>query len=413
MATSRKTTAKAAVQSAAKTTKAAAVQPAKRAVRKKVKKRSSRGGGKGFFFAMLFVLVFALVYHFFGQQIWTELAEFGVRLTSDGAIVLEPGEVLVSFIDVGQGDAILVRSRDHAVLIDGGEHAQRNALTGYLRGAGIRRLDYVVATHPHSDHIGGLVTVLSQFEVGHVVMPDITHNTATFLRFLEVIDNRDIPVIFPLPGDSIRAGILDFAVLGPPNPHPGPVRNLNNASIVLRLEHGQTSFLFTGDAERPEEADILEAGYDLGSTVLKVGHHGSDTATTYPFLREIMPQYALISCGKDNSYGHPHDNALSRLRDADVTLFRTDLQGTITCTSDGKTVSFTTERNANTQTNPTVSSKPDAPAAEEVHYIGNVNSRKFHRPTCSGLPDEKNRVTFETRDAAIDEGYAPCGSCKP
>lgn len=338
MATSRKTTAKAAVQSAAKTTKAAAVQPAKRAVRKKVKKRSSRGGGKGFFFAMLFVLVFALVYHFFGQQIWTELAEFGVRLTSDGAIVLEPGEVLVSFIDVGQGDAILVRSRDHAVLIDGGEHAQRNALTGYLRGAGIRRLDYVVATHPHSDHIGGLVTVLSQFEVGHVVMPDITHNTATFLRFLEVIDNRDIPVIFPLPGDSIRAGILDFAVLGPPNPHPGPVRNLNNASIVLRLEHGQTSFLFTGDAERELEEWLVNSGANLSSTVLNVGHHGSRTSSTEAFLDAVNPIAAVITLGENNRYNHPHDEVMQRLNARDIMVYRTDQLGTIRMITNGQRI---------------------------------------------------------------------------
>ncbi|MCL1788362.1 MAG: MBL fold metallo-hydrolase, partial [Defluviitaleaceae bacterium] len=186
MATQRKTTAKSAVKTAAKTAaKPAAAKPVKRAVRKRVKKRSNRRGGRGFFFAMLFVLALALVYFFFGAQIEAEL---GIRQTG-GVILLEADEILVSFIDVGQGDAILVRSQDHAVLIDGGEHAQRNALTGYLRAAGIRRLDYVVATHPHSDHIGGLVTVLGQFEIGHVVMPDITHNTATFERFLEVIDN--------------------------------------------------------------------------------------------------------------------------------------------------------------------------------------------------------------------------------
>jgi competence protein ComEC len=120
--------------------------------------------------------------------------------------------------------------------------------------------------------------------------------------------------------------------------------------------YGNASFLFTGDAERPAEQDILEMGYDLSATVLKVGHHGSDTATTYPFLREIMPQYAVISCGEGNSYGHPHDDLLSRLRDADVTVYRTDLQGTIICVSDGSTVTFNTERNENAHTNPTAPS---------------------------------------------------------
>ncbi|MCL1833925.1 MAG: hypothetical protein FWG49_05415, partial [Leptospirales bacterium] len=130
-------------------------------------------------------------------------------------------------------------------------------------------------------------------------------------------------------------------------------------------------------------------------------------STTYPFLREIMPQYAVISCGKDNPYGHPHENTLSRLRDADVALYRTDMQGTITCTSDGNAVSFSVERNADVHTNPTM------PTAEEAYYIGNTNSRKFHRPSCSGLPAEKNRVMFETREAAAGAGYEPCGICKP
>ena len=141
--------------------------------------------------------------------------------------------------------------------------------------------------------------------------------------------------------------------------------------------------------------------------MLKVGHHGSDTSSSYLFLREVMPEYAIISCGKDNSYGHPHDETLSRLRDADVTLYRTDMQGTVTCTSDGKTVSFTVERNAGTETNPTEKT------SDADYYIGNINSHKFHRPDCSGLPAEKNRVIFDTREEAIEQGYDPCGTCRP
>ena len=325
----------------------------------------------------------------------------------DGAAV--NGDFSVYFIDVGQGDSALVVCDGAAMLIDGGNPSDSDLIYTFLKDHGVTHLEYIAATHAHSDHIGGLAGALNYATVGTAFCPVTEYDSRAFDNFVKYLGEQDKAVTVPSHGDKFQLGGADVLVVGPIRSSNEP----NNTSIVLKITYGQTSFLFTGDAERPEEADILEAGYDLRSTVLKVGHHGSDTATTYPFLREIMPQYALISCGKDNSYGHPHDNALSRLRDADVTLFRTDLQGTITCTSDGKTVSFTTERNANTQTNPTVSSKPDAPAAEEVHYIGNVNSRKFHRPTCSGLPDEKNRVTFETRDAAIDEGYAPCGSCKP
>jgi competence protein ComEC len=228
-------------------------------------------------------------------------------------------------------------------------------------------------------------------------------DSRAFANFVKYLGEQGKSITVPSPGDTFSLGGADIQILAPLNPSDEP----NNTSIVLKLTYGDVSFLFTGDAEREEEAEILEAGYDLSATVLKVGHHGSETSTSYPYLREIMPQYAVISCGTGNSYGHPREETLSKLRDADVTLFRTDLQGTITATSDGKTVTFTTERNSTTQTNPTVVT------AEEAYYIGNVNSHKFHRPDCSGLPDEKNRVTLDTRETAIEEGYEPCGICKP
>lgn len=183
-------------------------------------------------------------------------------------------------------------------------------------------------------------------------------------------------------------------------------------TVVLGGEEGvHTSFLLTGDAERTAEADILAAGYDLSSSVLKVGHHGSDTSTSYPFLREVMPEYAVIQVGKGNSYGHPTEDTLSKLRDADVKVYRNDLQGTIICTSDGESVSFITEKNESIQTNPTVTVMPEQNDVGE--YIGNKNSKKFHLPTCKTLPAEKNQVFFESRQDAVDAGYDPCGNCKP
>jgi competence protein ComEC len=197
-------------------------------------------------------------------------------------------------------------------------------------------------------------------------------------------------------------------------------------SIILKLTYGDVSFLFTGDAERVEEADILEVGYDLSATVLKVSHHGSETSTTYPFLREVMPEYAVISCGKNNSYGHPDETLLSRLRDADATVFRTDMQGTITATSDGKTVTFATERNVDAQTNPTenekattspsttrpnVSTSPGTAQTAETERIGNRNTKVYHAPDCKNLPDEKNRVYFNTREEAEAVGMKPHEAC--
>ena len=173
------------------------------------------------------------------------------------------------------------------------------------------------------------------------------------------------------------------------------------------------------------EQDILSKGYELGSTVLKVGHHGSKDSTTYPFLREIMPEYAIISVGKDNSYGHPTDDALSRLRDADVKVFRTDLQGTIICVSDGETVSISVERNkdADTLTNPTEApteapTEPEKtePEATGTDYVGNKSSKKFHYAWCSSVDKmkESNKYYFTgTREEMIAKGYEPCGNCHP
>ena len=279
---------------------------------------------------MLFVLAFALVYHFFGDQIFNREVE----------IVVGEGEIAVSFIDVGQGESILVRSTGHAVLIDGGEHSQRNAVLNYLRDAGVRRLDYVVATHPHSDHIGGLVAVLSQVDVGRVVMPDVTHTTDTFRRFLEAIENRNIPVTIPEPGDVLRAGMIELAVIGPPNPHPGPQDNLNNASIVLRLVHGRTSVLFTGDAEEELERWILDSGAYISSSVLSVGHHGSRTSTSEAFLHAVSPRAAVISLGANNQFGHPHREVTDRLNARGVTIFRTDQLGTVRMITDGENIYF-------------------------------------------------------------------------
>jgi len=315
-------------------------QPIKRAIRKTTRKRQNKRRGqlgKKFFLSMLFILAFVVVYQFFWDDIQAQL---GIQFGGSGAVVLAENEILVSFIDVGQGESILIRSRSNAVLIDGGEHRERNAVLGYLRSAGVRRLCYVVATHPHSDHIGGLITVLGRLDVGSVVMPDVTHNTATFERFLEVIENNNIPVNFPLPGDRLQAGIIDLLVIAPPSPHPGPASNLNNASIVLRLEHGQNSFMFTGDGERELENWMVNSGVNLAATVLNLGHHGSRTSTMEAFLDAVSPRAVVISLGANNTYGHPHREVVERLNARDISIYRTDQLGTIRMITDGQQISI-------------------------------------------------------------------------
>ena len=314
----------------------------------------------------------------------------------------DPG-FCIYYIDVGQADSALVVCEGETMLIDGGNVADSDLVYTFLKKHGITRLNYIVATHAHEDHIGGLAGALNYAAASVAFCPVTEYDSRAFNSFVRYLENQGVSITVPKPGDSFRLGGAEVVILGPVSLTSDP----NNSSIVLKITYGVTSFLFTGDAERPAEQEILETGADISATVLKVGHHGSDTSTTYPFLREIMPEYAVISCGAGNPYGHPHENTMSRLRDADVTVYRTDMQGTITCESDGLDVHFTVEKNAGAQTNPTVA------VTEADYYIGNTNTHRFHKPDCSGLPAEQNRVILETREEAISQGFQPCGICKP
>ena len=293
------------------------------AVRKRRQdKGQNRNAGRPFALAMALLLGFALLYTF--------------AFENTNALIPGDNEIIVAFLDVGQGDSILIRSRDNAVLIDGGDVNLHETVLGYLRQAGISRLDYVVATHPHRDHIGGLIGVINRVEVGQVLMPDVVHITTTFENFIRVIENNQIPASAPEPGERFQAGIIEFTVLAP---LPGTVsRNLNDASIILRLEHGNTSFLFTGDAEALSERALLASGQYLRSDVLKIGHHGSRTSTTTAFLDTVAPIAAVISVSSGNQFGHPHSEVLERLAERGITVYRTDKMGTIVMATNGERI---------------------------------------------------------------------------
>lgn len=336
---------------------------------------------------------------------------------SIGVSDAESGSIFaVHFIDVGQADAALVLCDDEAMLIDGGNAEDSNLIYSYLKERGIYHLDYIICTHAHEDHVGGLAGALNFASVDNALCPVTDYDSKAFRSFVKYLRKQTVGITIPSAGDSFSFGSATVDVIGPINPSDEP----NNTSIVLRIVHGDTSFLFTGDAEREEEQDILDAGYDLCSTVLKVGHHGSDSSTTYPFLRETMPQYAVISVGADNSYGHPTEDTLSRLRDADVKVYRTDMQGTVICESDGKEVTFKTEKNLDGDTVASVGpNSTQGEASEETEgfeYVLNTNTKKFHYPSCSSVDQmkDKNKEYYTgSRDVLIDQGYSPCGRCKP
>ncbi len=310
----------------------------------------------------------------------------------------------IHFIDVGQADAALVVCDGETMLIDGGNREDSQLIYTYLKNEDVTHLDYLVATHAHEDHVGGLPGALNFATVGTALCSVDDHDSNVFETFVSQLAKQGKQIEIPRAGNRFELGSAQVQVVGPVRPSDEP----NNMSIVLRIEYGETSFLFTGDAEREEEQDILDAGYELESTVLKVGHHGSENSTTYPFLRAVMPEYAVISVGEGNSYGHPTEEALSRLRDAGADVLRTDVNGTIICTSDGKRVTFHTE-SGNPEEN---QSKGDV----QMEYVLNTGTKKFHYPTCGSVKDIKaaNRETFSGPKSALRlQGYTPCGNCKP
>lgn len=336
----------------------------------------------------------------------------------------------VTFLDVGQGDAAVLQCGGQTMMIDGGKAKASSYIYSWLKKNQISYLDVMVATHTDADHIGGLSGALNYAKVGTAYCPVTSGTTKTFQSFVRYLKKQGKSITVPEAGDEFSLGGAQVRILGPKDPQ----AEGNNSSIVLKVTFGDTSFLFTGDAEREEEQELLESGYDLESTVLKVGHHGSDTSTSYLFLRTVNPQYAVISVGADNTYGHPTEAVLSRLRDADVKTCRTDLQGTITAVSDGKKVTVQTERNADINTlgnagpgqkdetgqkDKAVSSAGKAAASDssaEKTYVLNTNTHKFHDPDCSSVSQmkEKNkRVVTESRDQIIADGYDPCGRCHP
>lgn len=310
---------------------------------------------------------------------------------------------LIHFIDVGQADCALLEYEGKFMLVDGGNREDGQLVVSYLQNQGVEELEAVVCSHAHEDHVGGLPAVLAVYPTKAVYAPTNDYASRVFDDFVHYTDQQGLSVTIPAPGDTLFLGDVTATVLGPVKTYPDP----NNTSIVLKVTYGDTSFLFTGDMETQAETDMLTYWEDTPGLfdvdVLKVGHHGSDTSTGYRFLYEVMPTYGVISVGEGNSYGHPHEEPMSRLRQAGVTVLRTDKLGSVTAHSDGETVFFTWENQS--------AAPENAEPVQPERYIGNKNSQKFHSPYCGSLPSEKNRVEFSSYQQAVDAGYTPCTGC--
>lgn len=257
------------------------------------------------------------------------------QLNTSNAPVM--GELKVHFINVGQADSILIQQGSSSMLIDAGNNGDSETVKNYITNQGITKLDYVIGTHPHEDHIGGLDYVINSFQIGNIYMPKATSTTKTFTDVVSAIKNKGMQITTPVPGDSFKLGQADCKILAP---NSSSYEDLNNFSIVIKVTFGNNTFMFDGDAEKVSETEMLNKGFDLKADVLKVGHHGSSSSTSDEFLKKVNPKYAVISCGVNNDYGHPHKETMKRLKDSGINVYRTDESGTIICTSDGNNISF-------------------------------------------------------------------------
>lgn len=247
------------------------------------------------------------------------------------------GKLKIHYIDVGQADAILIEQEGKYMLIDAGNNDDKEELLSYLKSNGVKKLEYVIGTHPHEDHIGSLDAVIETFEIGKVLMPKVTHTTRTFKDVVSETKKKGLKFTTPKVGDTFELGEGNFTVLAPSG---SEYKDMNDYSIVIRFEYGNRSFMFTGDAEAHSEKEIIYNGLELKSDVLKTGHHGSISSSSIEFLKKVKPKYGVISCGKDNDYGHPHKEIIERFNKQGIKMLRTDELGTIVCLSDGESIEF-------------------------------------------------------------------------
>lgn len=361
-----------------------------------------------------------------------QAALLSVLIIAISAFAVSASGLQVHFIDVGQGDSELIQFNGTNILIDGGTQDMGSVVESYLRDHGVSSLSLVVSTHPHEDHLGGLLTILNDFPVGQILDSDQAHTTLTFETYLNLIDQKNISYVVAERGQSIDLDPVKIEVLSPPATHFAD--DLNQNSIVLKVTYNNISFMLMGDAGIVAESSLLSSGYDLQSDILKVGHHGSSSASSSAFLRRVKPTSSIIEVGTGNDYGHPTQKTLNALQSTGSKVYRTDNNGNVVVTTDGQSYNVTTEKQswstANTATQATTSAVtwPASQTAtsgttaiattstsSQGSFVGSSKSDKYHYPSCSAAKKIKssNLVTFSSSADARAHGYVPCGKCHP
>lgn len=335
------------------------------------------------------------------------------------------GTLQVHYIDVGQGDSILLTQGEHSMLIDAGDNSCGTRVQSYLQANNISTLDYVMGTHPDSDHIGGLDVIIYKFDCRHVFMSECSKDTKTYEDVINSAKEKEYEITSPVAGDTFSLGEAQVMVLSPEKDvdYGG---DANNSSIAVKVTFGENTFLFTGDCEEATENQMLQSGYDLQADVMKAGHHGSDSSNTRAFLKAVNPDYFVISCGEENEYGHPRAEVLNNLRQLGIAVYRTDEQGTIVAVSDGTDITWNTQpsdtwkpgeaKSSHQSVALNISSQPQNTQITETTYILNTNTMKIHRIECSSI-DEMNEKNKQETTKSLEEleaqGYEPCKRCKP
>ena len=340
-------------------------------------------------------------------------------------------QLVVHYIDVGQGDATLIICNDEAMLVDAGNEGKGTAIQLYLKKHNIERLKYVVATHPDADHIGGLDVVVYKFDCGQILIPNCSNDTYSFEQLEYSMKAKGYsPHVVDI-GEEYTLGKAKIKILSPSSEF--TFAETNDSSIVFRLDYGNTSFLFTGDATiPPQQALIYDPDLDIDVDVLKVPHHGASTAYIKGFYDEVSPEFAVISCGRDNRYDHPRQEVLEDLKNRGTKVFRTDEQGTIVAVSDGTAITFNTDPSESWLSGdseevedsiedtaiPNTRELQHEESELEITYVYNSNTEKFHYPDCLSVEDIKprNRIDLNCSREELLNIYPkakPCKRCKP